>query len=245
MSKLIILGIDALEIDLINNLNLVALKQKQYGDIKVPFSSISGYPRSPSVWATFLIGEEVEREFVSVEPSVNRFGELDQETFVEWDGVKALNVPYHNHEIDTLRKIVKLQRKRSNHRNNPDVQLDLLSKMIDAHSTRAEEIVAETIKVRDNPKHKVIFAYIQTLDTLQHYFILRSEIIQHLYRVLDDLVSDLKKQLEDDVLIIVSDHGFKEGTHSYKGYYSCSHPLEEAPTNITDFYKIVKEFLCY
>ena len=73
MVKLIILGIDALEISLIEGMNLVALKQKQYGEIKVPLSSISGYPRSPSVWAAFLIGKEVELEFVSVEPSVNRF----------------------------------------------------------------------------------------------------------------------------------------------------------------------------
>ena len=115
--------------------------------------------------------------------------------------------------------------------------------MINIHLSRTKEILNEVVRVKDDPDYNVVFAYIQTLDTLQHYFFHYPQIIRGLYLELDVLVANTKKQLEGNTIIIVSDHGFKDGNHSHKGYYSYSHPTKETPTNITDFHKIVRDFL--
>ena len=242
MASLIVLGIDALDFNMVNELNLAALKQRQYNEIVVPLGS-DGYPHSPSVWASFLIGKNVEVDFVVVEPGVNRFGGLSQETFVDWSGVKAINAPYYNHEVDTLSTLVDLQAKRAGYKDTRDTQSELISKMISTHLARTKEILEEVVKTKNNPHHKMVFAYIQTLDTMQHYFFPKPRIIENLYREMDVLVSDLKKQSGGTTLIIVSDHGFREGTHSHKGYYSCSHPLDNKPTNIINFFKVIEGFL--
>lgn len=231
--RIIILGIDALDINMIEKLDLKALKHAQYGELKVPLSSISGYPRSSSVWATFLTGKEHEIEFTKAENGINMFAGLTEETFVDWKWVKGINVPFRNHEIDTLTKLVRLRNKLS--------YPETIQKMVDVHNSRTKEIFNEIINTDE--RYKVIFAYFQTLDTLQHALFLRPNVILKLYRCMEIHFADIKQKLSEDTIIIVSDHGFEKGTHSYTGMYSCSHVINPKPTNITDFYGLIKEFL--
>lgn len=231
--RLIILGIDALDIKMVESLDLRALKQIQYGELKVPLSSISGYPRSPTVWATFLTGEISEIEFTRNKEGINMFrGELSK-NFIYLDGVKAINVPYHNHEIDTLTKMVQLRKKLRWPRTK--------KKMVQIHNSRTEEIFNEVINTDEN--YKVIFAFIQTLDTLQHALHLRPKVVKRAYEHMERCFSHLNDELSEDMMVVVSDHGFEKGTHSYTGFYSCNHTISPAPHDITEFYGIVKEFL--
>lgn len=230
--RLIILGIDALDINMVSTLNLDALKQAQYGELKVPLSSVSGYPRSPSVWASFLTGQEREIEFIRNGEGINTFGGLDEKTFLDLDGVKGLNVPYYDHEIDTLTKLVRLRNKL---RWWPWASV----KMVDIHNSKTLELFNEVINLDG---YRVLFAFIQTLDTLSHALHLRPNIIKNAYRNMEIEFMDVKRKLGDAMIIIVSDHGFQNGHHSYTGFYSCSHVLDPKPTNITDFYEIVRAF---
>lgn len=231
--RLIILGIDALDINIVEKLDLNALKQVQYGELEVPLSSVSGYPRSPSVWATFLSGEVSEIEFTRNKEGINMFRGQISRNFVDWDEVKAINVPYNNHEIDTLTKLVRLRNKLR--------WPGTIKKMIQIHNSRTEEVFNEVINSDEN--HKVIFAFIQTLDTLQHALFPRQKAIQKAYEHMERTFADNKEKLSEDRIIIVSDHGFHEGYHSYTGFYSCNHALSPIPTNISDFYGIVNDFL--
>jgi len=231
--RLIILGIDALDINMVSTLELEALKQAQYGELKVPLSSVSGYPRSPSVWASFLTGHERKIDFTKNGEGINLFRGLDEKTLLDLDGVKGLNVPYYDHEIDTLTKLVRLRKKL---RWWPWASV----KMVDIHNSRTLEIFNEVI---NSSGYRVLFAFVQTLDTLYHALHLRPEIIKNAYRTMEIEFMSLKRKLLDDIIIIVSDHGFENGSHSYTGFYSCSHVLVPKPTNITDFYEIVNAFL--
>ena len=231
--RLIILGIDALDIKMVEKLDLKALKQSQYGELKVPLSPVSGYPLSPSVWATFLTGQEKEIEFTRNSEGVNMFTGLDGEVFTDWDDVRGLNVPYRDHEIDTLTKLVRLRNRLS--------WPGTIRKIVRIHTSRTEQIFSDLIDGHDH--HKVIFAYIQTLDTLQHMLYLRPKIIQNAYKNIEIMFSEAKNVLSEDQIIIVSDHGFDNGHHSYTGFYSYNNTLSPIPTNITDFYGIVKDFL--
>jgi len=232
--RLIILGIDALDINMVSHLELDVLKQAQYGELKVPLSSVSGYPRSPSVWASFLTGHEREIEFTRNCEGVNMFMGLDEKTFLDLDGVKGLNVPYHDYEIDTLTKLIRLRKKL---RWWPWT----MGKIVDIHNSRTIEIFNEVI---NSSGYRVLFAFIQTLDTLNHILYLRPNIIKNAYRTMEIEFMNLKRKLGDDMIIIVSDHGFqKNGFHSNTGFYSCNHVLDPKPNNITDFYGLVNAFL--
>ena len=54
--KTLIIGIDALEYDLVKKYNLKNLLQKEYGKTIVPLGK-SGYPQTVQVWASFLTGK--------------------------------------------------------------------------------------------------------------------------------------------------------------------------------------------
>ena len=236
--RLIILGIDALDINMVEKLDLNALKQMQYGELKVPLSSVSGYPRSPSVWATFLSGEVTEIEFTRNKEGFNMFRGRISRSFTDMDGVKAINVPYHNHEIETLAKLVRLRKKIR--------WPGTIRRIVQVHNSRTEEVLNEVIN--SDESHKVIFAFIQTLDTLSHILFLRPKVIHKAYEHMERILACLKETLSEDRIIIVSDHGFQyhglnEGYHTHTGFYSGNHVLNPIPTNITDFYGIVNDFL--
>jgi len=185
------------------------------------------------VWASFLTGHEREIDFTKNGEGTNMFRGLDEKTLLDLDGVKGLNVPYYDHEIDTLTKLVRLRKKLSWW---PWASV----KMVDIHNSRTLEIFNEVINSSD---YRVLFAFVQTLDTLSHALHLRPNIIKNAYRNMEIEFMDFKRKLVDAMIIIVSDHGFQNGHHSYTGFYSCSHVLDPKPTNITDFYEIVNAFL--
>jgi predicted AlkP superfamily phosphohydrolase/phosphomutase len=58
--KVLILGIDALEYDLVEEWDLKNLKQKEYGKIKVPLTKNLDDPATEIVWPCFITGKEPE-----------------------------------------------------------------------------------------------------------------------------------------------------------------------------------------
>ena len=61
--KILIIGIDALEYNLVKKYNLKNLKQAQYIKIKVPINKELKKPTTPSVWASFLAGKIINCRF--------------------------------------------------------------------------------------------------------------------------------------------------------------------------------------
>jgi len=59
--KVLILGIDALEYNLVEEWDLKNLKQKEYGKIKVPITKNLKEPATEIVWPCFITGEEPEK----------------------------------------------------------------------------------------------------------------------------------------------------------------------------------------
>lgn len=58
--KAVILGIDALEYDLVEKLDSQILKQVEYGKVKVPILIGDKDPKTPTVWASFISGASPE-----------------------------------------------------------------------------------------------------------------------------------------------------------------------------------------
>lgn len=270
MDKLIfILCIDALDYDLVEEIGLNNLKQLNYGKIVVPINKKIGLPISTEVWASFLTGRHISKSFENYSIYINillkisdffnitiasgigkkvkdflkklgfnapiRFGSLNKKTFLDITNSMEINLPFYSFDNKTF-DIGYLF-------GTGKLSLKQTIKEIDSiYEMRKIQIINEI----DNIGNKdIIFAYVHSLDMLQHLLFLNIKKIEQYYIDLDYYVSILKRKIKksfgDVIFIIVSDHGFDfdKGTHSMNGFYSSNTPLIPKPEKITDFYGII------
>lgn len=258
-----ILGLDGLELNLVEKWDLKNLKQKEYGKLEVPISKRLGVPASPEVWASFLTGRHVRGKAFSkplqieiplrilrfmrshinlslglgkrlANRGASRFPKLEYKTFFDHiDKTKALNVPYINHDHAALNAIHKFKRQGG-------ITLEeAIKRLENIYENRKKQILSEMDKIKDE---KLIFSFIHFPDSLQHFLLFRPKQIREHYFDLDNFVFTLKKKLKKSTtFIIISDHGFdlELKTHSKYGFYSSNIPLNPKPVRITDFFTLL------
>jgi hypothetical protein len=61
--KVFLLGLDGLEYETVIQEKCIQLMQNQFGKIVVPIDREYGFPRSPTVWASFLTGTLYQCDF--------------------------------------------------------------------------------------------------------------------------------------------------------------------------------------
>lgn len=267
-----ILGIDSLDYELVEKWKLKNLKQLEYGEINVPISEKLGIPSSPEVWGSFLAGRHVYINFQTISSmnpiltminklninlykgfgrkimrfvktlgirTPHRFGCLKDETFLDITNSKEINVPFYSFDnatfdIASLFGVNKLSLNRT------------VEEIIFVYENRKKQILSEIEKINNS---EIVFAFIHTIDMLQHLLYNHISEIKKNYIDLDNYVSILKRKLENNyenvIFIFVSDHGFdfQKGTHSMKGFYSSNVNLIPKPENITDFYGIILDLV--
>lgn len=267
-----ILGIDALDYELVEKINLNNLKQLEYGKVIVPIHKELGVPLSPEVWASFLAGIYISKDFkkpqyftrylLKLIPSLrinsskgflNKFKFLYNKLFTVSKKFGNLNVKTF---LDTTQSMeinvpfYSFDNKTFDIVNlfgTGKLSLNQTIKEIDTiYEMRKNQIINEIDNIENED---VVFAFMHTTDVLQHMsFINFSKIRQH-YKDLDNYVSVLKRKLEDSfrdiIFIIVSDHGFDFGIgdHSKYAFYSSNHHLIPKPEKITDFYGIILDLV--
>ncbi len=257
MSKVCILGIDSLEYNIVEKLDLKNLKQMEYGKTIVPLDK-RGLPLSPQVWGSFLTGEIYEGEsFESTNPlmklnskikiskiipkkmkrkikektrDVKSFPELKKTTFMDETKFNHYNVPFVDlHEMESFKKLDQWRRK--------DISTLEFRNFLEEMYERDKK---NMMKIEGN-----YFGFTNFFDLLQHHFFMDKEYIEKKYRDINSFVGKIKERMEEDyILIIVSDHGADgEGNHSKHGFYSCSKKLDLEKPKITDFYDIIMKIL--
>ena len=274
MHKLIfILGIDALDYELVEKLSLKNLKQIEYSKIVVPIHKELEYPSSPEVWASFLTGESISKSFenssIFINIILNVLGFFNINTYSGVGKkvknlVKKLgfNAPI---KFGSLNQKTFLDITNSKKINVPyysfdhktfdisylfgkgELSLEQTVKEIKLiYESRKKQIFSEVDNIREED---IVFAFMHTADVLQHCAYLRVSEIELHYIDLNSYVSSLKRKLADSfgevIFIIVSDHGFDldKGTHSMKGFYSSNNHLIPKPEKITDFYGILLKII--
>jgi len=66
-------------------------------------------------------------------------------------------------------------------------------------------------------RYELVFAYTSGLDLIGHVAHSQPSLQQRAYEELDEFVGELRADMaEDDELLIVSDHGLQDGTHTYE-----------------------------
>lgn len=74
-------------------------------------------------------------------------------------------------------------------------------------------------------KHELVFGYTSGLDLIGHVTHSRPEVQARAYDELDDFVGELRADLgDDDVLMLVSDHGLQDGLHTEEAMIASSDP---------------------
>ncbi len=117
-----------------------------------------------------------------------------------------------------------------------------------------KELKNKTLKVFESKKQdtfkklkenwKIFMTYFYVLDPIQHVFYYDEDFIKKMYEEIDSLVSEIKKKLGKKTLVLViADHGQKNGRHTGYGFYSSNKKLKLNNPKITDFFTLVKNVL--
>jgi len=232
-----ILGIDALEYELVEKLNLNNLKQLEYSKIVVPICEERGVPSSPEVWASFLIGEQVSppklvtsSHFKNTISNFLNILHIDVvSSFMKKVSAFLLKLGFYtpirfgNLNRETFLDITKSKEINAPYYSFDHKTLDIsylfgnkiisleqaVEKIKLLYEYRKEHIINEIDNIGDKD---VVFAFMHTADMLQHCSYLRFSEIEKHYVDLDKYVSVLKRRLADSfgevIFIIISDHGF-------------------------------------
>ena len=255
----LILGLDGLEYNLVKKWALKNLLQRQHAKIEVPRNEEKKMPLSPEVWAEFLTGRSqngvefeqsrdlrsyilsslvVLRENLPIgfglgrhftHRSKRRFPDLKCSSFVDFDCVEEINVPYYSYDHKGMEDMRLLNRR------GWTIQ-HVIYELVATYNERKRQI-AEGLK---NSRAEIVFAFMHFPDLLQHFW-LSEDSAESLYRSLDGYFRTLRKYA--DTTWIISDHGydFETSRHSEYGFFSSSRPLAPIPQKMTDFYGIIYE----
>lgn len=278
VKKVCILGLDALEYDLVEKWDLKTLKQKEYGKVELPLNK-GDLVFTPTIWASFITGKypkehgirsdrKWDNVFIELAGKLkkklvrdwgfNSFlrlptksfaiklgfkyktigkNSLKSETIFDWVGNPVvISVPGYNewNEILEVRNLVQLAR---SEKIPASVARD---KGMNVHKKK-ESIFFKKL----NSKWKLFMVHFFLLDVVQHLYHSDEDYIKENYEMICELVKKTKRKIneKETLVIIVSDHGQKEGLHTRYGFYSSNKKLGLKNPKITDFFSIIEESL--
>jgi len=259
--KILIIGIDALEYDLVEKYNLNNLKQVEYGEVVVPL--VRKYPETPNVWASFLTGKNEKARF-EIRSNMKfcglfiRFLDFLRGKFNPGWGImnflhKKLNCSIAFSKLKSKTFLDTLDSdycclpfydfieknpsvfERSMDFKDGRISYNKYKKFLDKNFQKNKNMVFDKLK---NSKAELFFCYFNYLDHLQHHFFKNESTIEGAYKEFDKIVGELKNIAEADLVLVVSDHGQKKGIHTKYGFYSLSKKLNLMNPKITDFYDL-------
>ena len=226
---MIILALDALDLNLVRKFDCRNLMQKEFGQ-----TDLSDFKQERTVvlWASFLTGKNMEAR-IPLEGQWD-FKLETEETFLRFfDSVEAVDFPAYS-----------LRAK------NHEEERRLLKGYFDDEATI--EDYDEVVWKNHEENKKLLFPSLGKFDLVLSYFDLADAIghlsfgisskMRQVYEELENLAKQVKA--EDDLTLIVSDHGMKAvgryGDHSRNGFYSLNKTVGLNVPKITDFYQLIK-----
>lgn len=233
---MIVLGIDALDGNLVEEFGCDNLKLKYNG--KTDLSDYSDV-RTVPIWASMVAGQNME---VPILAKVRREGNAalwdyavpDQETvFADFHSV-AIDVPGTVHyERKAHAKTRKLLAERFSQIDNPDIagkiriETEYRNHVI-GHYTSIVQKLPNFRKV-SRPRAELYFIYFSIIDDMGHLFFHETRMLRAFYRTMDEIVASYRKIVRQEHMIVISDHGMKPmspgshfGEHTWNGYWSTS-----------------------
>ena len=290
INKVLILGIDALEYELVEKWDLKNLKQEEYGKVELPLYG-DEEPNTRIIWPCFITGK-MPREMGYV---TSRIFKPPIQFFINifLPKIKFVFNPQRNREsIDFIsreeniktrfsKKLYKLLAERNVTRKptREDIKSETIfdlfnnsfhlhipiydeylppysNKVIHAIEDKAYRPVFELQCIQEfkqrtkevfewlEKEWKLFMQYFWLLDGIQHVFYNQPKKIAKFYLMFDEFVGKVREKIDNEtLLLIISDHGQKNGIHTNYGFYSLNKPLGLKNPKLIDFRWIIEDLL--
>ena len=255
MGKIIVLALEGLEVSLVEKFKLNSLLQKYHGR----YDAESEKYTASTLWASFLTGlspEKVNLEFVERETSstVKGSGFLKSlgriifkprppsvkskyKTILDYfDRPLPFNVLSYNEEHEQFKVRQEY---------DPSDIIDDKSKRAEAHlvwkklTIKLTEMFTRMLKRR---KWDLAMTHLYYTDVVGHIFPDDEQRVLEAYRLVDSFVGELRSIFKHSIMLIVSNHGMKQGVHTNHGFWSSNVKIPTKPSSITDFFGIILKF---
>lgn len=245
--KILIVGIDGLEYNVVELLNLKNLKQKTYNKLDIPEecfveTDIGRAPYTPKVWTALLTGEppihEETRAIIKYRnPIIEKIRWIPilrkvkgKRFLLRKIGINPKKITFRINRETFLDKCTP-----SIYVNIPGVNLweENIINMFELAGTgklnalwlvlnkHTNKIFKEFEKKAVKSDYKVAMMYINSLDIVSHlcWFKCFDRVIK-LYKKIDRKVGQLLKKLDYDISLIISDHGMEGSPDGVSGKHS-------------------------
>jgi hypothetical protein len=227
---MIILALDALDLDMVEKYDCKHLKQLEHGRTDISEFQLA---RTVVLWASFLTGKNMEAE-IPVKTQWEFKLRPDNTFFHFFDSYRAIDVPAFSLKDE-----------------NHAEQRRLLKAYFDEESTVEDYDIAVWKNHEDNKKDffdslnrfHIVMGYFDLADAIGHLSFGIPEKMEKVYIELESLAREVEA-LSDDLILVVSDHGMKTvgryGDHTKSGFYSVNRRFGLGVPRITDFHDMIE-----
>jgi len=226
---MIILALDALDLNLIKKFNCENLMQKECGQTDISEFNLE---RTIVLWASFLTGKNMETKI----PIKNQWDYQlkKEETFLKFfNSFKTIDVPAFSFKQENHKEERRLLKNFFNDKAGVEEYNALVWKNHDENKKEFFDSLG---------KFDLVMGYFNLADAIGHLSFGILKEMKTVYEKLEILAKQIRQS--EDFVLIVSDHGMKAvgryGDHTKNGFYSLNRKLNLDLPKITSFYNIVK-----
>ncbi|MFQ5647619.1 MAG: alkaline phosphatase family protein [Candidatus Aenigmatarchaeota archaeon] len=236
---IVVLAIDALELELVERFNCANLKQAHYG--RTDISEFSE-PRTMVLWSSFMTGKNKEQEVLARgdKEMWNIKWPVQDTFFSRFKDPLVLDLPGFSYDLAVHERSRVLLKKFFDAKT-----LEEKEKVRKAYNQDALEhhrkIKEEFLKALEED-HDLLLGYFSAADVIGHLNFGNTMLMRMVYKDLDEIAQKVREK--GCPLIVLSDHGMRGvgmfGDHSEHGFWSTSSKNLGTP-KITDFADILTD----
>ncbi len=226
---MIILALDALDLNLVEKFNCKNLMQKEYGQTDISEFKLE---RTVVLWASFLTGRNMEAE-IPIEGQWE-FRLKTEETFLKlFDSKKAMDMPAYSLTEENHREERSLLKAYFNDK----ASVEEYDRVVWKNHEENKKLLFQSLGRFD-----LVLSYFDLADAIGHLSFGILSKMKEVYEELESLAKRVKD--EEDFTLIISDHGMKAvgryGDHTRNGFYSLNKNMGLNLPKITDFYQLIE-----
>jgi hypothetical protein len=232
----VVFAVDALEHDKVEEFNCEHLKQAVYG--KTDISEFS-QPRTMVLWSSFMTGENKEEEILAKgdEEMWKTEIPLEETFFSKFKNPKVIDLPgfsYDRPQHDRERAMLKEFFEGPESREEKDRIRREYNQLAFEHHKKIKKEFFNSL----GEGHDFALGYFSVADVIGHLNFGNNTLMKLIYDDLDEIARRIK-EVRDDHLLVLSDHGMKGlgmfGDHNDYGFWSFDEECGLDRPKITDF----------
>ena len=242
--KILVIGIDGLEYDLVEKLDLKNLKQENYGKIILPeefYHKESNVPYTPIVWTTLVTGlKPFEHKQYSMWVYKNKFIERIRQPFgfiknkrmiLEMLGIKPKMIMFKTDKItifDRCSPSLAVNVPAINLWNKPNkvimrdlIQNDKFKMALIIAKKYAEDVIKEFLNEVEKGNYVLGMFYINLLDIAGHlcWYRCTDKLVKY-YIWTDGIIKKVLDAVPHKISLVISDHGMQGASDRISGCHS-------------------------